>query len=169
MSKRALGAIVIVLLGSALVFAQQARVLNLRGDRFKPLTWEQLTPEQKTMVDDLLAGTRTSLNGPFNVTLRSPEMGNIAQKLGEYLRFHTSVPTRLNEMAIRPPSRGHLNTSGTHTSRSPSRRGCQRLSLTIFRLVVDRRGCGQTRRSSTTSRLSSEAGAVSPMPRFRRL
>jgi len=74
--------------------------LNLQGNRFKPLTAEQLTPEQQTMVDDLLSGTRTSLEGPFNVLLRSPEMGNLSQKLGEYLRFRTAVPKRLNEMAI---------------------------------------------------------------------
>jgi 4-carboxymuconolactone decarboxylase len=75
-------------------------LLNLRGDRFKPLTSEQLTPEQEMMVNDLLSGMRTSLNGPFNVLLRSPEMGNLSQKLGEYLRFRTAVPKRLNEMAI---------------------------------------------------------------------
>jgi 4-carboxymuconolactone decarboxylase len=75
-------------------------LLNLRGDRFKPLASEQLTPEQKTMVDELLSGMRTSLNGPFNVLLRSPEMGNLSQRLGEYLRFRSSVPKRLNEMAI---------------------------------------------------------------------
>ena len=82
MSKRIIVAAVL-LVGVAIVLAQQTRELNLRGDRFKPLTWEQLTPEQKTMVNDLLAGTRTSLNGPFNALLRSPEMGNVAQKLGE--------------------------------------------------------------------------------------
>jgi 4-carboxymuconolactone decarboxylase len=74
--------------------------LNLRGDRFKPLTADQLTPEQKTMVDHLLSGERGGLNGPFNVTLRSPEMGDIAQKLGAQLRFHSSLPNRLNELAI---------------------------------------------------------------------
>ena len=75
-------------------------LLNLRGDRFKPLTLEQLAPEQRAMVNDLLSGMRTSLDGPFNVLLRSPEMGNLSQKLGEYLRFRTVVPKRLNEMAI---------------------------------------------------------------------
>ena len=90
----------LLLAGSVTAMAQQTRDLNLRGDRFAPLTWEQLTPEQKTMVNDLLSGTRGSLGGPFNVTLRSPEMGNLAQKLGEYLRFRTAVPARLNEMAI---------------------------------------------------------------------
>ena len=90
----------ILLVSSVILLAQQARQLNLRGDRFKPLTWEQLTPEQKTMVNDLLAGSRTSLGGPFNALLRSPEMGNLSQKLGEYVRFRSSLPRRLNEMAI---------------------------------------------------------------------
>jgi 4-carboxymuconolactone decarboxylase len=102
MSRRILaaGVILLGLLGGTIAIAQQTRVLNLRGDRFKPLTWDGLTAEQKTMVNDLLAGKRTSLDGPFNALLRSPEMGNLSQKLGEYLRFRTSVPRRLNEMAI---------------------------------------------------------------------
>ena len=99
MSRRLLVTI-ILLAGAAMPLARQMRDLNLRGDRFAPLTFEQLTPEQGKMVEDLLAGTRTSLNGPFNALLRSPEMGNHAQKLGEYVRFKTSVPRRLNEMAI---------------------------------------------------------------------
>ena len=90
----------ILLAFTAGALAQDARQLNLRGDRFKPLTWEALSPDQKTMVNDLLAGTRTSLTGPFNVLLRSPIMGNHAQAMGEYLRFKTTVPARLNEMAI---------------------------------------------------------------------
>lgn len=85
---------------STILAAQEPRKLDLRGGRFAPLTSDQLTPAQKAMVDELLAGSRGSLNGPFNVLLRSPDMGNIAQKLGEYIRFRTSVPRRLNEMAI---------------------------------------------------------------------
>ena len=94
--------LIVGLIGVAagVVVAQEARKLDLRGDRFKPLTWEQLNPAQKTMVNDLLAGSRTSLSGPFNVLLRSPEMGNLAQKLGEYVRFKSAVPRKLNEMAI---------------------------------------------------------------------
>ncbi len=94
--------LIVGLIGMAagVVIAQESRKLDLRGDRFKPLTWEQRNPAQKTMGNDLLAGTRTSLSGLFNVLLRSPEMGNLAQKLGEYVRFKSSVPRRLNEMAI---------------------------------------------------------------------
>jgi 4-carboxymuconolactone decarboxylase len=74
--------------------------LKLRGDRFKPLTYDQLNPEQKMLADHVLAGDRGSMNGPYNVFLRSPEMGDLAQKFGAYTRFHTSVPKKLNEFAI---------------------------------------------------------------------
>ena len=80
--------------------APAARDLKLVGDRFKPLTYEQMTPEQKTMVDHLLAGPRAGATGPFNVLLRSPEMGDLAQSLGAKVRFNSSLPRALNEMAI---------------------------------------------------------------------
>jgi len=90
----------LICFAAGIAVAQETRALNLRGDRFKPLTWEQLTPPQKTMVNDVLSGSRGSLGGPYNVLLRSPEMGNLAQKFGEYTRFRTTVPRKLNEMAI---------------------------------------------------------------------
>jgi 4-carboxymuconolactone decarboxylase len=74
--------------------------LHLRGDRFKPLTYGELNAEQKTLAEHLLSGQRGTLNGPFNVLMRSPEMGDLAQNLGSYVRFRTSVPTKLNEFAI---------------------------------------------------------------------
>ena len=73
---------------------------TLQGDRFKPLTWEEMTPAQKTMIEDLFAGDRKGAGGPFNVLLRSPEMGDIAQKFGASMRFHSSIPRPLNEFAI---------------------------------------------------------------------
>jgi 4-carboxymuconolactone decarboxylase len=74
--------------------------LGLAGDRFKPLTWDQMTPEQRTMTMNLLTGPRRGLGGPFNVLLRSPEMGDLAQKFGEYARFRPAVPGKLRELAI---------------------------------------------------------------------
>ena len=59
-----------------------------------------MTPAQKKMLEDLVAGPRSGANGPFNVLLRSPEMGNIAQQFGASTRFNPSMPRKLNEMAI---------------------------------------------------------------------
>lgn len=86
--------------------AQQApapnpRDVRLAGDRFKPLAYDQMTPAQKTMIENLLAGERRgNTGGPFNVLLRSPEIGDLAQKLGAGVRFHSSLPPRLNELGI---------------------------------------------------------------------
>jgi 4-carboxymuconolactone decarboxylase len=80
--------------------AQTPPKLELRGDRFKPLTYEQMTPEQKLMIDHLLQGERGTTTGPFNVLLRSPEMGDLAQKFGAEMRYHSSIPRKLNEFAI---------------------------------------------------------------------
>jgi 4-carboxymuconolactone decarboxylase len=52
------------------------------------------------MVEHLFSGPRAGANGPFNVLLRSPEMGDIAQQFGASMRFNQSMPRKLNEMAI---------------------------------------------------------------------
>ena len=76
------------------------RDLRLRGDRFKPLSYDEMTPPQKTMIEHLLSGPRAGADGPFNVLLRSPEMDDLAQQFGASTRFNTSVPRKLNELAI---------------------------------------------------------------------
>jgi 4-carboxymuconolactone decarboxylase len=90
------------LIGFALTVLASAQSpdLHLRGDRFAPLTYDGLTPEQKTMADNLLSGERKGMNGPFNALLRSPQIGDAAQKFGAQVRFHSSLPNRLNEFAI---------------------------------------------------------------------
>jgi 4-carboxymuconolactone decarboxylase len=60
----------------------------------------QMTPDQKIMYDAIIAGPRHSIEGPFNAWMRSPELGNRLQKVGEYLRFNTTIPHNLNEFAI---------------------------------------------------------------------
>ena len=74
--------------------------LHLRGDRFPPLIYDRMTPQQKAMTDHVLSGERASMSGPFNVLLRSPDMGDLAQKFGAQIRFHSSLPNKLNEFAI---------------------------------------------------------------------
>jgi 4-carboxymuconolactone decarboxylase len=74
--------------------------LNLRGHRFKPLTWETLSPAQLAMVESVMSGQRGSMQGPYNVLLRSPELGNLAQQFGAHTRYNSSLPLALNELAI---------------------------------------------------------------------
>jgi len=88
------------ILGTVNAQAPTTRDLQLRGGRFKPLSYDTMTAEQKTLVNDILSGPRTSLDGPFNVLLRSPEMGDLAQKFGAQMRYHSSLPPRLNEFVI---------------------------------------------------------------------
>jgi 4-carboxymuconolactone decarboxylase len=71
-----------------------------------------MNAEQKKLLDVLLAGPRGGDNaspeavqkmlrrGPFNAWMRSPDLGNRLQNVGEYIRFKTSLPLRLNELAI---------------------------------------------------------------------
>ena len=91
---------VLTLLSVAQAQAPATRDQKLRGDRFKPLTYAELTAAQKTMVEHLFAGERGGMNGPFNVTLRSPEMGDLAQQLGAQLRFHSALTAKQRELAI---------------------------------------------------------------------
>lgn len=46
-----------------------------RGNRFKPLTWKTMSAEQQKMTRAVLGGRRGNMQGPYNVLLRSPEVG----------------------------------------------------------------------------------------------
>jgi len=74
--------------------------LVLVGDRFAPLKYDSMSPEQKTMVEHLLSGQRRGLGGPFNVLLRSPEMGDAAQEFGAQGRFHPGLSAQVAETVI---------------------------------------------------------------------
>jgi 4-carboxymuconolactone decarboxylase len=85
---------------SAQAPAPNPRDVKLVGDRFRPLKWDEMNPAQKTMIEHLFNSERRGASGPFNVLLRSPEMGDLAQEFGAAMRFHSSLPSKLNEMAI---------------------------------------------------------------------
>jgi 4-carboxymuconolactone decarboxylase len=61
-----------------------------------------MTDAQRQAVAELARGPRGRLNagGPNSTLLRSPELMARTQKVGEFLRYHSSLPTRLNEFAI---------------------------------------------------------------------
>jgi 4-carboxymuconolactone decarboxylase len=68
--------------------------------RFPELRPDQMTDAQRRVYESIAGGPRGGVRGPFNALLRSPELADRVQKVGEYLRFKTSLPARLNELAI---------------------------------------------------------------------
>jgi 4-carboxymuconolactone decarboxylase len=81
-----------------LLFAGSA--LALTGERFPEIPLDKMTPAQRTIADAIMSGPRKGMSGPFNAWLRTPELADRLQKVGEYVRFNTSLDKRLNEMAI---------------------------------------------------------------------
>jgi len=68
--------------------------------RLSELLPEQLSAEQREIYDGIVASRGGSIAGPFAPWLRSPALADRAQRLGEFCRFHTSLPARLSELAI---------------------------------------------------------------------
>ena len=68
--------------------------------RFPALTQEQMSPEQRRVADAIAGGPRGRIAGPFNAWLRSPDIGDRLQRVGEGVRFKSSIPRDLNEFAI---------------------------------------------------------------------
>src|ERR1700704_3027093 len=98
---RLLCAVVVCVLCSAQTKqAPDPHSVVLGGDRFKPLKYDEMTPQQKAMIDHLLAGQRQGARGPFNVLLRSPEVGDPAQEFGGSMRFHSALPKDVSETII---------------------------------------------------------------------
>ena len=69
--------------------------------RFADLTAETMTADQRRVAEAIQSGPRgAGLRGPFNALLRSPELADHVQKVGAYVRFNSSIPRQLNELAI---------------------------------------------------------------------
>jgi 4-carboxymuconolactone decarboxylase len=70
--------------------------------RFAPLKPEQLTPAQKAWADELAAPPRNGKisNPPYRAYIRSPELAPRLTALADYVRWHSSLPPRLSELAI---------------------------------------------------------------------
>lgn len=69
--------------------------------RFPELSPESLTDEQRAVADAIQSGPRgAGLRGPFNALMRSPQLCDLVQRVGAYVRFGSSIPAPLNELAI---------------------------------------------------------------------
>ena len=68
--------------------------------RFPQPTMEQLNPEQQAVAAEVLKQSSAGLGGPYGMLIKSPELLKRYLLMTDYLRQKTSLPHRLNEMAI---------------------------------------------------------------------
>lgn len=63
-------------------------------------TPETMNEEQRLVYNQIISGPRRTLVGPLRAALHNPVLADRWQKFGQVLRFETSLPTDLNELAI---------------------------------------------------------------------
>jgi 4-carboxymuconolactone decarboxylase len=61
---------------------------------------DRMTPEQRSVHDEAAGGLRGHAPAQLAAWICNPEFARRAQKLGELLRYQTSLPPRLSELAI---------------------------------------------------------------------
>ncbi len=69
-------------------------------DRMPPIPKEQWTAAQNAAAAEFATARKQDVFGPFAVMLRSPEVMLRASAMGEYMRYRTVLPPRLNELII---------------------------------------------------------------------
>ena len=61
---------------------------------------EALSTEQREVFDEITDGPHARVIGPYPAWLQSPELARRARSLSEFLRFQSSPPKRLTEIAV---------------------------------------------------------------------
>ena len=67
-------------------------------ERFARLTPEQYSEAQQKVAAAITSGPRGEVRGPFITLLRSPELADPIQQVGEYLRYKCPLERRIAEM-----------------------------------------------------------------------
>lgn len=89
-----IGGVVLMLTGLTAARAEDG------PQRFPKPAMEQLNPEQQAVAAEVLKQSSAGLGGPYGMLIKSPELLKRYLLMTEYLRQKTSLPHRLNEMAI---------------------------------------------------------------------
>jgi 4-carboxymuconolactone decarboxylase len=118
-AKRLALAAAVAIVAASSILAQPPQALpieniQLRGDRFRGLHYREMTEEQRALlfnvVNSARAVTNTTGNGPFNTLLRSPQVGEASQQLGNAIRFSSGLSGRLRELATLMAGRAWTST-----------------------------------------------------------
>ncbi len=83
-------------------------------DRLPALPLDRLDVQQRAAAQAIIDGPRGALYGPFVPLIRSPELMETAQRMGEYLRYRSAIGTRLSELAILVTARHRAGGRGRH-------------------------------------------------------
>jgi 4-carboxymuconolactone decarboxylase len=68
--------------------------------RIPILKLEDMTTDQKRVHDEIIAGPRGAIVGPFLAVIHRAELADPFQKLGAFVRYSTVFPLRLSELVI---------------------------------------------------------------------
>ena len=70
------------------------------GDRMPDIPADRQTEAQRKASAEFFAGRKVAVFGPFVPLLRSPEVMLRTKAMGDYLRYQSSLPPKLNELII---------------------------------------------------------------------
>ena len=70
------------------------------AERLPIIADDKLTDAQRKASQEFAEGRGYPVRGPFAALLRSPEVMLRAKAMGDYLRFKSTIPAKLNEFAI---------------------------------------------------------------------
>ena len=68
--------------------------------RFKPLSQDDMSSEQKAVAQAIIDSPRKGVRGPFPALLRRPELADATRVLGDCVRYKSSLSDRARELAI---------------------------------------------------------------------
>jgi len=69
-------------------------------DRMPAIPFDKMNDLQKKYAEEIIKGPRGALYGPFIPLIRSPELMDRSQRIGEYLRYKSAIGTKLTEFVI---------------------------------------------------------------------
>jgi len=75
-------------------------MLVVAQDRMPAIPLEKMNELQKRYAEEIIKGPRGALYGPFVPLIRSPELMDRAQRMGEYLRYKSAIGNKLSELVI---------------------------------------------------------------------
>lgn len=71
-----------------------------KSPRFPPIAPESRNEAQRKLAEDIASGPRGGVRGPFLPLMHHPAFASHVQQIGGFLRYGTSIPHALVELAI---------------------------------------------------------------------